>query len=212
MRPACTALLLVLLLSACQTSLLADLAARPGDLLFWDDFSDTSGYWPRASDEVGTLGFSEGAYRISIDQANYDLWAVSGHTYRAVQVEADATRLAGPNANRLGLICSYRDADDFFFFIISSDGYYALGRIENGSARLLGQEMMAYSTAIAQGTRTNHLRLECVDQTLRGSVNDQMLAVAQDDELGPGDAGLIAGAFDEGGVDIAFDNFRVIKR
>jgi len=43
-------------------------------------------------------------------------------------------------------------------------------------------------------------------------VNDQMLAVAQDDELGPGDAGLIAGAFDEGGVDIAFDNFRVIKR
>jgi len=72
-----------------------------------------------------------------------------------------------PNANRFGLICSYRDADDFFFFIISSDGYYALGRIENGSARLLGQEMMAYSTAIAQGTRTNHLRLECVDQTLR---------------------------------------------
>jgi hypothetical protein len=211
MKLARFSLLFVLLLSACQSHLLADLAAQPGDQLFWDDFSDTSGSWPQASDEIGTLGFSDGAYRITVQSADYDLWAVSGHTYGAAQVEADVTRLAGPQANRFGLVCGYRDARNFYFFIISSDGYYALGKIENGSALLLGQEMMAYSAAIAQGTNTNHLRLECTDQTLRGAINGQMVAVTQDDQLGSGDAGLIAGAFEQGGVDIAFDNFVVIK-
>jgi hypothetical protein len=211
MKLARFSLLLGLLLSACQSHILADLATRPGDPLFWDDFSDTSGGWPQASDSVGTLGFSDGAYRITVQSPSYDLWAVSGHTYPAVQVDADATRLEGPEANRFGLICGYRDSSNFYFFIISSDGYYTLGRVVQGTAHLLGQEMMAYSPAIAQGTAANHLRLECVDRTLRGTVNGQMVAVAQDDSLGSGDAGLLAGSFEQGGVDVAFDNFVVIK-
>jgi hypothetical protein len=211
MKLARLSLMLGLLLSACQSHLLTDLAARPGDRLFWDDFSNASGGWPQASDEVGTLGLSNGAYRIAIQPADYDLWAVSGHAYGAVQVEADANRLAGPEANRFGLICGYRDAQDFYFFIISSDGYYALGKVENDAASLLGQEMMAYSSAIGQGTSPNHLRLECHDQTLRGAVNGQMVAVAQDSRLGSGDVGMLAGSFEQGGVDIAFDNFVVTK-
>ncbi len=211
MRLSSLSLLLVLLLSACQSSMLADLATRPGDRLFWDDFSDPAAGWPEASDEVGTLAFSDGTYHLTVDSPSYDLWAVSGHSFRAVQVEADAARLAGPEVNRFGLICGYRDTQNFFFFIISSDGYYALGKIEGDSASLIGQEMMAYSRTIAQGTATNHLQLECAGQTLRGSINGQVVAVADDDGLSSGDAGLLAGAFEEGGVVISFDNFVVTK-
>jgi hypothetical protein len=38
-----------------------------------------------------------------------------------------------------------------------------------------------------------------------------MVAVAQDSQLGSGDVGMIAGSFEQGGVDIAFDNFVVTK-
>jgi hypothetical protein len=199
------------LLSACQASILADLVTRPGDRLFWDDFSDPSENWPEGSDEIGTVAFADGAYRMTVDKAEYDLWATSGHSYPAARVEADATRLAGPEANRFGLICGYRDAQNFFFFIISSDGYYALGKIEDDAANLVGQEMMAYSPVISPGTGSNHLQLECTGHTLRGSVNGELLAVADDQALRPGDAGMIAGAFEQGGVDISFDDFVVTK-
>jgi hypothetical protein len=211
MRLATISLFLALLLSACQSSLLLDLATKPGDPLFWDDFSDTSANWPQASDEVGALGYSDGAYRITVQEAQYLMWAPSGQAFRDVLVQADAIRLAGPAANRFGLICGYRDPKNFYFFIISSDGYYGLGKIEAGDASLIGQEAMDYSTAIAQVSGLNHIQLQCADQTLRGAVNGQLLAEAQDDGLGPGDAGLLAGTFEEGGVEISFDNFVVAR-
>jgi hypothetical protein len=200
-----------LLLAACQSPLLSDLATRPGEKLFWDDFSNPGGYWTQYSDPDGMLGYSDGAYRILVQSAGYDLWSVSGQSFGNAQVEADAVRVGGPQVNRFGLICGYRDGDHFYFFIISSDGYYTLGKIESGAAALLGQEMMAYSPYIGQDSRPNHLRLDCIDHTLKGAVNGQVLAVARDDGLSGGDAGLIAGAFEQGGVDISFDNFTVTK-
>ena len=201
---------LIISLTACQTSLVSDLT-HPGGRLFWDDFSDPSGNWPQASGPDGSLGYADGAYRMTVQLPNYDLWAFSGHTYRDVQVEADAVRLAGPLENLFGLACRSQASENFYFFIISSDGYYAIGKIKNGTASLLGQEMMAYSAAIQQGNGPNHLRFDCIGQSLTGSVNDQPVASTNDPDFSSGDAGLLAGAFAEPGVDVSFDNFVVIK-
>ena len=65
----------------------------------------------------------------------------------------DATLQSGPVYNRFGLICRFQDMNDFYFFAVSSDGYYAIGKIKNGVTSLLGQEMMAYSAPILQGGR-----------------------------------------------------------
>ncbi len=123
----------------------------------------------------------------------------------------DATRLAGPVDNRFGLICRFQDMDNYYFFIISSDGYYAIGKIKNGAASLLGQEMMAYSAAIVQGSGPNRLRFDCIGNTLTGTVNGQAVAITNDADFSGGDAGLITGAFDETGVEVSFDNFMVYK-
>jgi hypothetical protein len=202
---------LIVLLSGCQSSLITDLAARPGEKLFWDDFSDSSGNWPQVSGPNGSLGIANGAYRLQVLSAQYEVLAASGHAFRDVQVEADATRLAGPVENLFGLICRSSDSDNFYFFAISSDGYYALGKIKNAKASLLGQEMMAYSAAIFQDDGPNHLRFDCVGQTLTGYVNGQVVAINDDADFSSGDVGLVAGAFDTPGVDVAFDNFIVYK-
>jgi hypothetical protein len=202
---------LVLILSACQNAWLAELVTRPGEALYRDDFSDPVNGWPQSVSENGTLGYADNTYQMLVQSAGYDLRAVSGQVFGNVRIEVDATRLAGPMDNRFGLICHFQDMNNYYVFIISSDGYYAIGKIRNGAAILLGQEMMAYSAAILQGSGSNHLRFDCVGDSLTGYVNGQLIAITNDADFSSGDAGLIAGAFDETGVYVSFDNFLVIK-
>jgi hypothetical protein len=202
---------LVICLTACESPLITDLAVGSGGTLFHDDFSDPTSGWARISGQGGAMDYDNGMYRMVVTAQHYDLWSFSGHAYQDVRVEADATRMAGPAENLFGLICRSRDADNFYLFIISSDGYYALGKIKNGALSLLGQEMMAHSTTIIQGDSPNHLRFDCVGQTLTGYVNGQAVAITNDADFPSGDAGLIAGTFDQPGVDVAFDNFVVTK-
>jgi hypothetical protein len=207
----CIFAFLVIVLSACQSSLISDLAARPGEKLFWDDFSDASGNWPKVAGPNGSLGIASGAYRIQTLSTHYEVLAVPGQPFRDVQVEADATRQAGPAQNLFGLICRSSNLEDFYFFAISSDGYYALGKIKNGKTTLLGQEMMAYNAGIIQGDGPNHLRFDCIGETLTGYVNGQVIAISKDTEFSSGEVGLVTGALDTPGVDVAFDNFVVYK-
>lgn len=206
-----TLILLALLLTSCQSSLFTDLVTSSGSQLYWDDFSspETSD-WPQVTDVNSTLGFVDGLYRMTVAVPNYQTWAVSSHIYSDVRVEADVVRNAGPLINLMGLICRYQDADNFYFFVISSDGYFSLGKFSTGVLSLVGQDMMAYSAAILlEGS--NHLRFDCNGSTLAGYVNDTLVAMTDDASFRDGDAGLTAGALDEGGVDVSFDNFVVYK-
>jgi hypothetical protein len=202
---------LLLMLNACRSALITELAASSGQSLFHDDFSAPAGGWPQVAGPDGRMGYQDGAYQMQVDRPNYDLWAFPGYSYRDVRIEVDATRLGGPQSNRFGLACRTRDQENFYFFIISSDGYYAIGKVEAGVRRLLGQDMMAYTTVILLGNSTNHLRFDCVDQVLSGYVNGLLVAVTTDTEFRSGDAGLLAGTFDQAGLQVAFDNFVVYK-
>jgi hypothetical protein len=204
-------LFLIIFLTACQSSFIAELVTQSGQALYHDDFSDPASGWLQTTSTNGSLGYADGAYRIVVQSPDYDLWAVSGQAYGDVQIEVDATRLAGPVYNRFGLICRFQDNDNFYVFFISSDGYYAIGKIKNGVVSLLGQEMMAYSSFIQQGESANHLRFDCIGNTLKGYVNGQAIAITTDADFSGGDAGLTTGAFDESGVEVSFDNFVVIK-
>ncbi len=204
-------LFLVFFLTACQSSLIAELVTQSGQALYHDDFSDPTSGWPQTTTANGSLGYTDSAYRMLVQSPGYDLRAVSGQAYGDVQIEVDATRLAGPVYNRFGLICRFQDMDNSYIFIISSDGYYAIGKIKNGTVSLLGQEMMAYSGFIQKGGGTNHLRFDCIGNTLTGFVNGQVLAITNDADFSGGDAGLLTGSFDESGVEVSFDNFVVYK-
>jgi hypothetical protein len=209
--PICLCALLACWLTACQSSLISDLAAQPGEKLFWDEFSDASGNWPQGSDANGSVGIANGEYRIQVFSPHYQVIAAPGHIFRDVQVEAEATWLAGPVQNSFGLACRSSNANSYYFFVISNDGYYALGKIKNGLTTLLGQEMMAYSTAITQGEGSYHLRLDCIGKSLKGIVNGQLIAMSEDADFSSGKVGLVAGALDAPGVDVAFDHFIVYQ-
>lgn len=208
-------LLFVLLLSACQVSLpfLPDDAfAQSGDILFEDDFSNPASGWFTAANEIGLAEYtSDGFFHIRINAPGYNFWSTPAKTFTNVIIEADSVKLSGPEINRIGLICRYQNPQNYYFFIISTDGYYGVGKVKDGVSTLLAQTQMERSPAVLPGAAINHLRGECVGDTLIFYVNQKPLAIVADPDFSSGDVGLLVGTFDEAGIDVYFDNFIVAK-
>ena len=95
--------------------------------------------------------------------------------------------------------------------MISSDGYYGIIKILDGSYHLLNDHTLQYSEAIKQGGETNQIQALCSGSELTLKVNGEELASVQDSDISSGGVGLISGSYDTPGVDILFDNFVVYK-
>lgn len=183
-----------------------------GNILFSDDFSDTSNKWDQVTETTRTTGYADSAYRITVNEINSDVWANPGkQSFTDTRIEVDATKSAGPDDNDFGLICRYIDTDRFYYGVISSDGYYAIMKMAADGGSPLGSDKMAESDLINTGEATNHIRLDCIGSVLTLYINGTLVDQQVDTEFTAGNAGLLAGTFSEPGTDILFDNFFVYK-
>jgi len=117
----------------------------------------------------------------------------------------------GNDDNLFGVTCRVQTTQDFYAFLISADGYYGIYKHQDDKFQLLGQNAMLPSEVIQQGNQVNHIRADCIGNTLSLHINGVKIAETQDDQYTRGDVGLIAGALSDPGVDIHFDNFTVFK-
>lgn len=203
-------LLSFLLLSACTAVPIAAVStATPGDVLYQEQFENNTTGWARIANDNSIMDYDGGGYRILVRQPKLNVWSTSENNYSDVRVEADVIKLNGPDENRMGLICRYQSGN-YYFFMISSDGYYVIGKFIGGLTLLLGQSEMQVSESIQTGTM-NHLRADCIGNTLTFYINFTEVASASDTDFPTGDVGVVAGAFAEPGVDVLFDNFVVIQ-
>jgi len=185
-------------------------AAAGSKVLFQDDFSDSSSGWPEASDSDKAAGYTDdGRYSIQAITDSQDVWAHPGQDFSDVSIEVDAVKTGGPDNNDFGVICRFVDDDNFYFFLLASDGFQVIGKYENGEAIFLSAEKMQPSDEVNQGTETNHLRADCAGPSLTLFANGTQVASVTDTSFTHGDIGLMAGTFDEPNVTIAFDNFVV---
>jgi hypothetical protein len=182
----------------------------PGDVLFQDDFSRESSGWDRYHDSTYSSDYFQGGYRFHILEPNTDAWANPHLSFQNVQIEVDARRLSGPEDNLYGLICRYQDPRNYYFFVVSSDGFAGIGVFKEGRRDLISGDSLLPSDAILLGEVTNHIRADCQSYWLRLYVNNVLVAEAQAAEWEEGDVGLIAGTYDNPGAEILFDNFSVL--
>ena len=185
---------------------------QPSNVLFFDDFSNIGSGWDRSQDTNYVSDYANGSYRIYVNDTNYDIWANPSKSFPGdVRVEVDATKAGGSDDNDFGLICRYQDTNNFYFLLISSDGYAAIGKYESGSQQLISSDKMVKVEGITPGAATNHIRADCVGSELKLYVNGNLVVTATDSSFTSGDVGLMAGTFSEPGTDILFDNFYVYK-
>lgn len=207
------ALAAALLASACSPQA----AVTPGDanLLFKDDFSQPTSGWEKYTGAEGQVGYDNGQYLIRVDQPQIYLWGTPGLNLTDLTMDVDAAYSAGPLNNEFGVICRFAkngDKSSFYFFAMSSDGYYASGKVVQNKLTYLDPKDFQASKAIQTGAAaTNHLAVGCQGNRMTLAVNNTPLSDFVDNDLKQGDVGLIAGTFDEGGVAIHFKNVVVRK-
>jgi hypothetical protein len=186
-------------------------AALPsGSVIFQDDFAQPTTGWDRFMVTEGVMDYDGGGYRILVNALQMNFWATPHKSVTDVRLEVDTGKLAGPDENRIGLVCR-SNGEDYYFFLISSDGFYGVGLFKDGQVSLLGQSEMLASTNINKGLAINHLRADCVGDTLTFFINGFETAKVKDTTLTSGDFGILAGTFTTPGVDIIFDNFVALQ-
>lgn len=204
-------ILLPLLAAACTVFKSAGslTAAAEKGTFFTDDFSNSSTNWSTYNQPGAVIAIEEGVLRFRVDEPYYDFWSTNGQNYKNVEVEVFAEKIDGPDNNNFGLVCRYKDAENYYAFLVSSDGYYGIMRVLDGKYQLLSSETMEFSPAINTGQSSNHVRADCLGSQLVFYVNDQFLATVQDNQLSQGQTGVIVGTYEEPGVEIYFDDFIV---
>ncbi len=178
-------------------------------VLFQDDFSNTFSGWDKVDTSDSITDYNDGVYRIWVNETRTDIWANPGKNFTDSITEVEATKVGGPDDNNFGLICRYQDNVNFYFFYISSDGFYAIGKVVDGDQSMIGQDEMLPDDTIKLGDATNQMRADCIGNELALHVNGREIARVQDATFSSGDVGLLAGTFDIPGTDIHFDNFVV---
>lgn len=178
-------------------------------VLYQDDFSNPDSGWPAQADTEKSASYSDGQYLLQAFTSNQDVWAHPGESFGDARIEVDAVKSGGTDDNSFGLVCRFVDDENFYFFIISSDGYQTIGKYMGGNISYLSAEKMQPSSAINLGTASNHIRADCVGSTLTLYVNNQQVSSVTDNSFSTGDIGLIVGTFDEPNVGILFDNLFV---
>lgn len=181
--------------------------------LFSDEFTgEVDCGWVLYSDE-SVVEIQEGALHIRTSQPGSMWWTNPGRNFADVIINADAQPLTGSADNAYGLICRYQSSDNFYIFLISGDGFYAIGKYQTGTEQvtyLTGEGNYLPSEAINQNNQLNHIRASCIGNELTLMVNDVELARVSDPTFVTGDVGLAASTFQAQPLDVQFDNFRVI--
>jgi hypothetical protein len=185
------------------------LPSGSGAVLFQDDFVRASTGWTTHEGPDSRADYDEGALRIRVDAPNTVAWSTPGFELGDVRLDVDTAAVDGPTDNAFGLVCRYRDSDNYVFLLVSSDGFSGIGEVRDGQRRLLTGDAMLPSDLILQGRTSNHLRAECVGTRLSLYVNGAMTNEAFLEESGTGDVGVIVGTYAAPGVDVRFDNFAI---
>jgi hypothetical protein len=182
--------------------------------IFKDDFSDSSSGWDTITDASGTTDYSDGKYLISVPDASTYLFATPSTLADTTDVRIEVDVLKSDDVpHDMGIICRYQDSDNFYYLLVSSDGYFAIGKFKAGTEELIGTTDMRPDKGgvVHPGAADNHLRADCIGDTLTLYANGTKLFQVQDSDFVKGNVGLIAGSYKDTPITVYFDNFVVTK-
>jgi hypothetical protein len=205
----------ILFLSAClPDNLRGPARCDGGGFLFLDDFSgDQECGWALYSRGGAVVEIREGALRLTASQPGQIWWTNPERSFTDTIITTRVRQVSGPDDNAYGIICRYQSPENHYVFLISGDGYYAIGKYQTGVPQieyLTGDGQYQFSEAIRQGVAMNEIRASCVGNQLTLHVNGLQLASVVDPTFVIGDIGLAAGTFQPGTLVVEFDDVRVL--
>jgi branched-chain amino acid transport system substrate-binding protein len=171
--------------------------------VFSDDFSDPVSGWSTFTDDEVSKRYENGQFVIDINVENTLTWAMLEQEYEDVDFEVETVKLAGPDDSSFGLLIRYQDSDNFYYFQISSDGFYR--------ARLLRDDkwdtLIEWTrTELIDPSERNTIAVKARGNQFTLFINGVPVDQVYDDTFSQGTIGLAASALSEPPVSIGFDN------
>lgn len=208
---------ILLLLSGCGSAVGRGIDCSADGVLLSDNFDDgrSCGWYVYEDDSLtGTARISGGKLEVTSREPGQFWWSNPGLDVSDVILTSTTRKLSGPDDNAFGLLCRYQDPNNFYLFLISADGYYAIGKVESGVdaiTYLSGEGDYQFSEVIQQGVQENTVRAACEGSQLSLTVNGILLESVNDGTFQSGDVGVGLTAFEEGTAVVEFDEFRAIS-
>jgi len=186
-----------------------------GGAIFSDDFQGEADCgWQLYSGRGVDEAIQDGVLRIETSQPGLIGWTLAGQEVDDVVIATRAQQIGGPDDNAYGIICRYQNPENYYVFLVSGDGHYAIGKFQSGREGieyLTGEGMYAPSDIINKGQSINDLQASCIGNQLSFAVNGVQVDSITDPTFVLGDFGLGASTFQPGTAIIEFDNFRAIS-
>lgn len=180
-------------------------------LLFSDDFSKEGGWYTEQGEKYGFEYLADG-YRIYVNIPNAEIWSIRDKEYRDVILEVDAARMAGAKDGYYGLICRQVDDENYYALVISSNGFFGIGKMEAGEMTFLQEGTDTSGMINPNAAAFNKIRADCSGDMLRLYVNGKLLGQTQDPGFIEGNTGLIIGTRAQPDLEVLFDNFATYQR
>lgn len=179
----------------------------------YEETFDDAGRWGTGSDVDKEGQVQDGRYEFLVKSEFGLFWTTAGEEFGDGVYQVEATPLEGPLDNGYGMLFRVGDeANAFYLFEVSGDGFVWIGRCEGGCSdeAVLIEDGWFASEAVNEGLNvTNILRVRAEQANLIFYVNDQEVGRVTDDSFQSGDIGLAVETLGEAGVLVAFDNFTV---
>lgn len=207
---------ILLILSGCGAQLGGTDDCSADGVLLSDNFDDGQdcGWYLYDDDSLnGAARITAGKLELTSREPGQFWWSNPGLEMADVILTTTTRKLSGPDDNAFGLLCRYQDPDNFYLFLISADGYYAIGKVESGIdaiTYLSGSGEYQFSEVIQQGVQENTVRATCEGDQLSLTVNGILLESVTDNTFQTGDVGVGMTAFESGTAVVEFDEFRAI--
>ncbi|GEM_PF-2175488 len=178
-----------------------------GEPVYQTQFDGNDMGWDEWEAEESSVAFRDGKIFLEVKKTQWEIWTNPDDLVitEPVVIETLVQRVAGPEDGDYGFVCNYLDTENYYSLLVHDDGRASIYRRLGGESTELA---WAESSAIVPG-EMNVLRASCLDGVQRLEVNGVGVVEAADSSLGPGNVGLMAGAYDQAGLVAAFDSFTV---
>lgn len=206
---------------------------EPGDVLYATGFDDRPDDWETYAGRLSAQ-VVDSALRIDVGASQSLPFSANHFYFGDFDLTVQARPVAGPLDNGYGVIFRAQDANNYYVFLISSDGYYQVRRALDGEPKVLSDWIP--SPLIVQGLDVvNEVRVVAQGETFQFAINGQTVEVCIPDDpdavstyadqciqgqmqpqlvdaaIAAGQLGVIAQALDEPGVAVEFDQVIVIS-
>lgn len=182
----------------------------------FDDFSSDALGWSVRDNESATTGYADATYTMLVKQPTFWIMSKIPGDFAPELVEFDATVLPGSADGMYGVICHYRNGDNYDFVSVNPETLgVAAGRMAAGSFEFLssgpgGVIEQPAKHLVRDINATNRVRITCLPDRLEVALNGEAEGSwALEPPADGGNAALFVygfGPMQTGAYTVAFDN------